>query len=177
VHPRAGEPQLAPPQGPEQHARRLRTSPIDEQGDRSAGAQDLRETIGVPVEELDEEEVAVFKTFCHNHLRNTCARRAIKFEAAYLTPKFAECKQRLDLSKLRVTGDVSAALRAAAKDFVFLRLRGYAKGSGLEFFSWALENAKGQYIFIIERFDLGTRFIFLAILFTSSAVFLRSFML
>ena len=95
------------------------------------------ETIGVPVEELDEEEVAVFKTFCHNHLRNTCARRAIKFEAAYLAPKFAECKQRLDLSKLRVTGDVSAALRAAAKAFVFLRLRGYAKGSGLKFFSWA----------------------------------------
>ena len=115
-------------------------------------------TIGVSVGELDKEEIAVFKTFCHNHLRNTCARRAIKFEAAYLAPKFAECKERLDLSKLRVTGDVSAALRAAAKDFVFLRLRGYAKGAGLEFVSWALENAKGQYIFIIERFDLGTRF-------------------
>ena len=119
--------------------------------------EEYAKAIGVPVGELDETDVEFFRTFCHNHLRNTAAKRAVKFEAAFLAPKFAESKERLP-ARLRVNGDVSAAMCASSKEFVFLRPRGYAKGVGLEFFSWALEHAKGQYIFMLERFDLGTRY-------------------
>ncbi len=40
---------------------------------------------------------------------------------------------------------------------MYLRLKGYAKGAGLEFLSWAIEHAKGTYVFVLERMDLGTR--------------------
>ena len=80
----------------------------------------------------DEQKSAArtVNQFCLNHLRNTAMRRAAELEAKLLKPKFEATIREID-PRYRVHGDLSAALRAASKEFVYLAIRAYAKGIGM----------------------------------------------
>ena len=100
--------------------------------------------------------VRVHLAFCQNHLRNTGARRAVKFEDAYLQEIFDACLKGMD-RRLRVTGKLSELLRAVPKEFLYTGSRLYKKGHGVDFLGWCLDKYPDSVVFVLERADLGTR--------------------
>jgi hypothetical protein len=96
------------------------------------------------------------RAYCHNHLRNTCIRHSLKFEAEYLKPKLAATVAEFE-ARCRVTGGIEGLFRAVAKEFVYCANRTYAKGHGIQFLSWCMVNYPEVVIFTLERADLGSR--------------------
>ncbi len=107
-------------------------------------------------EEEQIEATRFHRAFCHNHLRNTCIRHALKFEGNYLKPKLAPSAAAFE-GRTRVTDNIDGLFRAAAKEFLYIVNQAYAKGHGMQFLSWCLEHYPDVVIFTLERADLGSR--------------------
>jgi hypothetical protein len=52
-------------------------------------------------EEEQGEAVQITRVYCHNHLRNTCVRHAVKFEQAYMKDDVEECLKVAKVSSAR----------------------------------------------------------------------------
>ena len=78
-------------------------------------------------QEEQDDAVRVHEIYCQNHLRNSCARRSVKYEEILLKDKFAATIEAIP-SHLRVKGSVSELLRAIPKEFMYCSKNVYAKG-------------------------------------------------
>ena len=102
----------------------------------------------------DEQNSAAHTSnqFCLNHLRNTAMRWAAKLEAKLLKPEFEATIREIG-PRYRVHGDLSAALRAVSKEFVYLVIRAYAKGNGMYFSAWVIKIFPDRVVFVLKRID------------------------
>ena len=87
---------------------RVREVYIEKAGKEARGALSKKE---------QTEAAHIWKCYCHNHLRSSCVRQAVKFEQRF--PKALLEDVLKDLSpKERATTDVEGVVRAAAKVFL-----------------------------------------------------------
>ena len=107
-------------------------------------------------EEEQVEAVGVIQAYCHNHLRNTCVRHAVKSEQAFMLESMRECLNGIGES-YRVTTNVDMVARAACKEFTYGATRLYAKGQGATFYAFCLHMYPLVVIFTLSRVDLGVR--------------------
>ena len=106
--------------------------------------------------EEQDEAVRTYVVTCHNHLRSTMCRRAVKFEAAFLKGLLGDALRGFD-DDIRATTDTESICRAAAKEFVFGLTKMYAKGKGASFLAWCIGRHPTALIYVLARADLGSR--------------------
>ena len=76
------------------------------------------EAWGAMTEEEQHEATRFHRTFCHNHLRCTCIRHAMKFEDKYLKPILAASLKDFK-PDLRISDKIDNVFRAAVKEFLY----------------------------------------------------------
>ena len=114
------------------------------------------EAWGAMTPEEQDDATRFHRAFCHNHLRCTCIRHAMKFEDKYLKPILAASLANFK-SDTRISDKIDNVFRAASKEFIYSASRLYAKGHGVQFLSWCMERCPSVVVFVLERADLGTR--------------------
>ena len=96
------------------------------------------------------------RVFCHNHLRNTALRHAVKHEGVVIKGLLSEKVKDIP-DKYRVSTNFDALVRATCKEFVYMKTNVYAKGQGMNFLAWTLKNYPSRIVVILQRADRGSR--------------------
>ena len=128
--------------------------------DTCSTAQKIQRLLGVAIQDigvkegLSEDEIAVRRSHCWQHLRNVWFGGASKVLNASLLNRLSESLEALP-SILRIDMNVEDLYRCVEKEFG--QTANYSKGEGGRFGYWLQEYHQGAYLYPITRACGGTR--------------------